>query len=277
MVASTTTQSPSILKLDDDVEPTQPSKIQRSVSNGLRLELGQRVQHAGRGYGTVCLVDYCLDKCYHVHYDDGEVHRYNPIQASFKFRLVEGTFAGVRLTLSAANLEAMNLTGSSDSYAVIRRLTDDVVVAKTETIRNSLDPAWRSLLVPYTDLHDNGRVRVEVNNSNRLKADQLIGAYEINLLAAVDQFDGMPLMRTENKRGELTVRIEGVRKEEIPKAVLEDATTRARREREEDEQFEKLMRSRSPRQALNLQRRSRRRSSVQESPIGSVPLVASAV
>jgi len=265
-------------------DATSDRKIQRSCSTGLRLDLGQRVQHAGRGYGTVCQVNYDEDKCYYVRYDDGDMHHYDPIQAGFKFRLVEGTFSGVRLTLSASSLPSMDLLGGADPYALIRRVSDGAVVAKTETVKNarnptsaknSLNPTWVPLLVPLTDLLGDGRVSVEVHNASMLKAHQLIGAYELNLLSAVDQFDGMPLMRekdgTSQKRGSLTLRVEGVRESEMPAATisgvvatvrsLADAATKARaREAEADAAFEKLMRARSPRQALAAQQRSRRRS-----------------
>merc|ERR1712078_351695 len=120
--------------ISKECQSEAPSKIQRSCSTGLQLELGARVQHVGRGYGTVCLVDYDQDKCYHVQYDDGEVHRYNPIQAGFKFRLVEGTFSAVRLTISATSLTSMDLLGGADPYAVIRRDSDGAVIKKTETV-----------------------------------------------------------------------------------------------------------------------------------------------
>ena len=53
------------------------------------LVLGQRVLHGQRGYGNVCMVDHTLEKCYHVHYDHGEQHSYNRVQANSKFTLVE--------------------------------------------------------------------------------------------------------------------------------------------------------------------------------------------
>ena len=50
----------------------------------IHLMLGIRVRHLKRGSGTICLLDRSLHKCFHVQFDDGEMHRYSAIEAAFK-------------------------------------------------------------------------------------------------------------------------------------------------------------------------------------------------
>merc|ERR1712216_776652 len=115
-------------------------------------------------------------------------------------KMVSGSFSEVRLThISAMALSSMItcVYGHLDPYALIRRASDGFVLAKSEAVKNSLNPTWRALAVP-ADLIGDGRVRIEVHNANVLNVEQLIGACELNLLDGVDQFDAMPLTREQD-------------------------------------------------------------------------------
>jgi hypothetical protein len=54
------------------------------------LRHGQRVTHEIHGSGTVCMVEFRIEKCYQVQFDCGEKHSYSARQARIKLRPVPG-------------------------------------------------------------------------------------------------------------------------------------------------------------------------------------------
>jgi len=239
-------------------------KIQQACV-GFRLDLGQCVRHSSRGLGTVCVVDYDQDKCYSVVYSDGEVHRYDPVQAGVKFKMVDNAPSGVRVAISATALESPGLLDEPFLYALLRRFSDGAVLAKTEWVKPSHSPFWDPLFVPYTALNLDGRAHVEIYYSQMSKADQLIGSTELNLIVAAEQFDTMPLRRKDKPsqmRGALTLRVDCVHESEMPAAVMKDVAVATVPPAKIDATFEKPMLSGSPQQALGAEQRSRRRRSL---------------
>ena len=53
----------------------------------------------------------------------------------------------LRMDLSGSKLSAKDLTGSSDPYCVVRRISDGTMIGKTETLMGNLNPHWNPLLV----------------------------------------------------------------------------------------------------------------------------------
>ena len=74
-------------KKDHLVDKWRISATNKETTTRAELVLGQRVEHAQRGYGSVCMVDHTLKKCYHVQYDSGEQHSYSHVQASLMHML----------------------------------------------------------------------------------------------------------------------------------------------------------------------------------------------
>ena len=85
------------------------------------------------------------------------------------------------LHLSATVVKKVDARGVADLYCVIRRAADGVILAKTETIKGTLDPDWSPIELGAGTIGSDGQVRFEVYHAeedHHSKADGIIGSCE---------------------------------------------------------------------------------------------------
>jgi len=122
----------------------------------------------------------------------------------------------VKVRFEGKNLADCDFWTKSDPYLVLSRPKrgggDFTKVRKTETIRNNLNPSWKILYIPLTELCDNDLslpLRITVYDEDRNSHDDLIGEAEVTLQHLINYAvsnTAIILKIKSKKRGEIYVR-----------------------------------------------------------------------
>eukprot|EP00835_Amoeboradix_gromovi_P005715 NODE_569_length_6602_cov_0.189143.p2 type:complete len:384 gc:universal NODE_569_length_6602_cov_0.189143:3251-2100(-) len=121
--------------------------------------------------------------------------------------------AYVRFSLSCSNLDKKDLFGKSDPYLLIYKANKDgnVKVHKSEIIKNTLDPIFKSFDLPLSEIGEN-KVRIECWDWDRNSKDDLIGVCEFDMqdhkgLAVTSEIDLVnPSKKSGKRSGVLLIR-----------------------------------------------------------------------
>jgi len=122
----------------------------------------------------------------------------------------------VKVRFEGKNLANCDFWTKSDPYLILSRPKrggyDFTKVRKTETIRNNLNPLWKLVYIPLSELCDNDismPLRMTVFDEDRNSHDDLIGEAEVTLQQLMNlAVSGTPvtLKIGEKKRGDIYVR-----------------------------------------------------------------------
>jgi len=122
----------------------------------------------------------------------------------------------VKIRFEGKNLANCDFWTKSDPYLILSRPKrggyDFTKVRKTETIRNNLNPSWKLLYIPLSELCDDDLsmpLKMTVFDEDRNSHDDLIGVAEVTLQQLMNfSVSGTPVILKigEKKRGEVYVR-----------------------------------------------------------------------
>jgi len=122
----------------------------------------------------------------------------------------------VILKFEGKKLEDLDFWTKSDPYLTLSRPAKHgpgrVQVRRTETIWNNLNPCWKVLYIPVSELCDGDHqmtLTVEVYDEDRNSRDDLIGSVELSLTDLINlarQGSLVTLKKGAKNRGELLVR-----------------------------------------------------------------------
>jgi len=121
----------------------------------------------------------------------------------------------VRIKFEGRNLEDLDFWTKSDPFLILSRPARNgagyTQVRKTETIRNNLNPSWKVLYIPTTELCDNNfqmTLNIDVYDEDRNSRNDFIGSVQLTLsdLQNMAKSRSPVILKKEQKnRGQLLV------------------------------------------------------------------------
>jgi len=119
---------------------------------------------------------------------------------------VEGSNTALSLTFAATKVERMDMFGKSDPFLVLSRVRDSGVVtasAKTEVIKNTLNPQWSTLKTSVRDLcggNLDAIVRIECFDWNKRSPPDFIGACQTSCAELMKGNCSWPLINPKKQK-----------------------------------------------------------------------------